>query len=108
MTYCQYARSLPADNLHRIHHDSEHGSPAVDDDDLFRRLMLEIMQAGLSFETVLKRKETIYAAFPGIDRAAAVEQRDIGPSRWKMRRLRVDSPCRPNLSRVMDAWSLWL
>lgn len=38
--------------------------------------MLEIMQAGLSFDTVLRRKDTIYAAFSSIDKVAKFTERD--------------------------------
>ena len=74
-TYCSYARAL--DNHHREHHDTEHGTVAKDDDDLFRRLILEISQAGLSFDTVLKRKKTIYHAFPSIEKVSNYTAKDI-------------------------------
>ena len=48
-SYCASVRNLPENNVHRQHHDAEHGFPPKDDNDLFRRLMLEISQAGLSF-----------------------------------------------------------
>jgi DNA-3-methyladenine glycosylase I len=67
-TYCSYARSR--DDHHREHHDTEHGILPRNDDDLFRRLMLEISQAGLSFDTVLKRKHGIYRAFHSVDKVA--------------------------------------
>ncbi len=67
-SYCGYARAR--DDVHREHHDTEHGFLPRDDDDLFRRLMLEISQAGLSFETVLKRKQGIYRAFNSVDKVA--------------------------------------
>ncbi len=73
-SYCSYARR--ANNHHTIHHDTEHGFPARDDNDLFRRLMLEIMQAGLSFDTVLKRKEGIYRAFSTIEKVAKFTEKD--------------------------------
>ncbi|MBI5391176.1 DNA-3-methyladenine glycosylase I [Candidatus Woesearchaeota archaeon] len=76
-TYCSSVRDLPLDNVHRQHHDTEHGFPPQDDDDLFRRLMLEISQAGLSFETVLKKKKAIYEAFPSVKRVAALQEADI-------------------------------
>ena len=76
-TYCESVRDLPLDNLRRKHHDSEHGSEPRDDDDLFKRLMLEISQAGLSFDTILKKKETIYAAFPTIKTVANFKEKEI-------------------------------
>lgn len=76
-TYCLYARAQEKDNVHRKHHDTEHGKIPKNDDDLFRRLMLEISQAGLSFETVLKKKESIYASFSSIDKVANYKEKDI-------------------------------
>lgn len=74
-TYCSFSRKR--NDYHRKHHDSEHGLPAKDDDDLFRRLMLEISQAGLSFDTVLKRKEGIYKAFSRINLVAKFTESDV-------------------------------
>lgn len=74
-TYCGFARAR--DDVHREHHDTEHGLLPRDDDDLFRRLMLEISQAGLSFETVLKRKQGIYKAFNSVERVARYGAKDI-------------------------------
>jgi DNA-3-methyladenine glycosylase I len=76
-SYCEYARNLDKQNHHRQHHDTEHGSIAEDDDDLFRRLVLEISQAGLSFDTILKKKKSIYAAFPNIKKVANYTEKDI-------------------------------
>lgn len=70
-------RDLPVGNIHRDHHDSEHGFLPVDDDDLFRRLILEINQAGLSFEIALKKKKTTYSAFPTVRKVAAYGAKDI-------------------------------
>ena len=49
------------------YHDREWGVPCHDDRELFERLMLEVFQAGLSWEIVLKRREGFYAAFNGWD-----------------------------------------
>lgn len=74
-SYCSYARK--SGNHHKEHHDTEHGVPAKDDDDLFRRLILEISQAGLSFDTILKKKKTIYEAFPSVNKVANYSEKDI-------------------------------
>lgn len=74
-SYCRYARE--SDNHHREHHDTEHGFPLKDDDDLFRRLILEISQAGLSFDTILKKKKTIYSAFPSVKKVSGYGTKDI-------------------------------
>ncbi|HLP79195.1 MAG TPA: DNA-3-methyladenine glycosylase I [Acidobacteriota bacterium] len=76
-SYCSFARSQPVGNHHRDHHDSEHGIEPENDDDLFRRLMLEISQAGLSFDIALKRKHTIYKAFPTINKVAKFTKADV-------------------------------
>lgn len=49
------------------YHDNEWGRPVYDDDRLFEMLMLECMQAGLSWITVLKKRESFRAAFDGFD-----------------------------------------
>jgi DNA-3-methyladenine glycosylase I len=43
--------------LHKNYHDNYYGFPIHDDNELFGRLILEINQAGLSWETVLKKKK---------------------------------------------------
>lgn len=77
MSYCKAVRDLPKGHIHRDHHDSEHGSHPKNDDDLFRRLVLEINQAGLSFDIVLKKKETIYAEFSSINKVSKFKEKDI-------------------------------
>ena len=57
--------------LHKTHyvryHDEEWGVPVYDDRRLFEFLILEGAQAGLSWETVLKKRESYGAAFQGFD-----------------------------------------
>ncbi len=77
MSYCTYARSQKKGTVHRDHHDSEHGFHPKDDNDLFRRLMLEISQAGLSFEIVLKKKSGIYTAFSHVDKVAKFTNKEL-------------------------------
>ena len=55
-SYCEYVEGLPADNLHRVYHDTQYGFPIDSDDELFGRLILEINQAGLSWTTILKKQ----------------------------------------------------
>lgn len=74
-SYCAFARKK--NDHHKIHHDTEHGFPPKDDNDLFRRLVLEISQAGLSFDIVLKKKEHIYKAFNSISKVARYNNKDI-------------------------------
>jgi len=62
-TRCQWARTP----LSITYHDAEWGVPVHDDVILFEFLTLEGAQAGLSWETVLKKREAYRAAFAGFD-----------------------------------------
>ena len=74
-SYCAFAIGHP---IHGSYHDTEHGFPARLEAVLFERLCLEIMQAGLSWEIVLKRRATMRAAFAGfeVDRVAGFGEVD--------------------------------
>ena len=65
--YCDAAEGHP---LHGPYHDREYGFPLTDTNALFERLCLEIFQAGLSWLTILKKKENFHKAFDGFDVAA--------------------------------------
>lgn len=69
-SYCEFVAPLDADNLHRIYHDTAYGFPLNDDNELFGRFILEINQAGLSWELMLKKQENFRAAYAGFDIAA--------------------------------------
>ena len=49
------------------YHDLEWGTPVTDDAELFERLALESFQAGLSWSTILRKREAFRAAFRGFD-----------------------------------------
>ena len=66
-TYCDYVRKLDDDNVHKQYHDKEYGFPIKGDNGLFARLVLEINQAGLSWDTILKKKENFYKAYDDFD-----------------------------------------
>jgi DNA-3-methyladenine glycosylase I len=55
------------DDLYRAYHDTEWGVPLHDDRQLFEFLILEGAQAGLSWHTVLKKRENYRAAFDQFD-----------------------------------------
>ena len=55
------------DNLYRQYHDSEWGVPLHDDRALFEFLILEGAQAGLSWITILRKRENYRAAFDDFD-----------------------------------------
>ena len=52
-------------DLYQAYHDQEWGRPVHDDDRLFEMLILEGMQAGLSWLTILKKREAFRRAFDG-------------------------------------------
>jgi DNA-3-methyladenine glycosylase I len=74
-----YCRAAPGHPLHGPYHDREYGFPAADDAVLLERLALEINQAGLSWLTVLRKREAFRAAFAGfaVDRVAAFGDADV-------------------------------
>jgi len=57
----------PADPLYLAYHDTEWGVPLHDDRALFEMLCLEGAQAGLSWLTILRKRETYRKAFDGFD-----------------------------------------
>ena len=61
---CSWAGDLP---IYVDYHDNEWGRPVHDDRKLFEMLILEGMQAGLSWLTVLKKRDAFRAAFDGFD-----------------------------------------
>src|SRR5258705_8769189 len=63
MSYCTYVLNGAKDSVHKLYHDNEYGFPLSDDNALFARLVLEINQAGLSWETILKKKDNFFKAF---------------------------------------------
>lgn len=74
-TYCRIAPGHP---VHHGYHATEYGFPSADETVLFERLCLEIMQAGLSWELVLKRRAGMREAFSGfdVDRVAGYGEAD--------------------------------
>jgi DNA-3-methyladenine glycosylase I len=61
------------DALYLRYHDEEWGVPLYDDDQLFEFLILEGMQAGLSWITVLKKREAFRVAFSDFDAEKIVQ-----------------------------------
>jgi len=55
------------DSLYEKYHDTEWGKPVFDDQTLFEFITLESFQAGLSWITVLRKREHFKAAFDGFD-----------------------------------------
>lgn len=60
MSYCAAIEGMQPESrreLHKRYHDKHYGFPIHDDNELFGRLVMEINQAGLSWETILKKKK---------------------------------------------------
>ena len=63
-SYCDFAPGHP---IHGPYHDQEYGFPQREEAVLFERLLLEINQAGLSWETILRKREGFRQAYDGFD-----------------------------------------
>ena len=73
---CWWAESAP---IYVEYHDTEWGFPVTDDTRLFEKLCLEGFQSGLSWLTILKKRENFRAAFAGFDipTVAAFTEADV-------------------------------
>jgi DNA-3-methyladenine glycosylase I len=73
---CPWAESTPD---YVAYHDDEWGRPVRDDRGLFERLTLEAFQSGLSWLTILRKREAFRRAFAGFDVAtvAAYDEGDV-------------------------------
>ncbi|WP_394674500.1 DNA-3-methyladenine glycosylase I [uncultured Chryseobacterium sp.] len=70
MSYCSAIESMQPESrkaLHKKYHDHHYGFPIHDDNELFGRLVMEINQAGLSWETILKKEEGFREAYHNFD-----------------------------------------
>jgi DNA-3-methyladenine glycosylase I len=103
-SYCDIA---PTHEWHGPYHNKEYGFPLEDDAALFERLMLEINQAGLSWLTILKKREAFRRAYGGFDPAvvAAYGARDrkrlLGDAGIIRNRLKVDAAI-TNAQRILE------
>lgn len=92
-----YCETAPGDPFHGPYHDTEYGFPVAEDDLLFERLVLEINQAGLSWLTILKKKENFRKAFDrfSIARVASYGENDrsrlLSDARIIRNRLKIDA-----------------
>src|ERR1700749_4426933 len=81
MSYCSAIETMSAERkaLHKAYHDKLYGFPIHDDNELFGRLILEINQAGLSWETILKKEATFRKAYHNfnIKKVAAYKDKDV-------------------------------
>lgn len=116
MSYCDFARGHP---FHGPYHDREYGFPIADDDRLFERLVLEINQAGLSWLTILKKRDAFRKAYYDfdIDRVARMTSRQrerlLGDAGIIRNRLKIDAAIE-NARRIValrqshGSFSAWL
>lgn len=66
MSYCSFIETMQPEErkaLHKNYHDYHYGFPIHDDNELFGRLIMEINQAGLSWETILKKENSFRKAY---------------------------------------------
>ncbi len=80
LTRCEWGGDDP---LMQRYHDEEWGVPTHGDRELFELLMLEGAQAGLSWRTVLHRREGYRAAFDGFDIATVAAYTDADRERLR-------------------------
>jgi DNA-3-methyladenine glycosylase I len=68
-----------ADPAYQAYHDEEWGRPVRDERGVYERLCLEGFQSGLSWLTILRKRENFRAAFVGFDpdRVAVFDERDV-------------------------------
>jgi DNA-3-methyladenine glycosylase I len=80
MSYCIAIENMVGEKreLHKNYHDKFYGFPIHDDNELFCRLVLEINQAGLSWETILKKEKAFRKAYHNfnIKKVAAYNEGD--------------------------------
>src|ERR1700754_1847131 len=75
-SYCDAILLMDKGNVHIHYHDKEYGFPIDDDDELFARLVLEINQAGLSWTTILNKKDNFFKAFDNFNIAKVARYGD--------------------------------
>jgi len=80
MSYCNAIEYMSEEKkaIHKTYHDQYYGFPIHDDNELFCRLVLEINQAGLSWETILKKEAGFRKAYSNfnIKKVAAYTEAD--------------------------------
>jgi DNA-3-methyladenine glycosylase I len=81
MSYCAAIDRMQPESrreLHKKYHDNHYGFPIHNDNELFGRLIMEINQAGLSWETILKKEESFRLAYDNFDvqKVAAYTEQD--------------------------------
>ena len=67
---CPWGEDASGDQRMQAYHDEEWGVPVTDDGELFERLILESFQAGLSWRTILNKRDAFRTAYRGFDPAS--------------------------------------
>jgi DNA-3-methyladenine glycosylase I len=105
MMRCEWAAG--GDELMLAHHDEEWGAPSHDDRHLFEMLTLEGAQAGLSWSTILRKRQGYRRAFAGFDPAVVARfgakdvERLLADPGIVRNRLKVESTVN-NAARVLE------
>lgn len=76
LSYCEAVSRMEPGNVHIHYHDHEYGFPIHNDNELFARLVLEINQAGLSWTTILNKKDNFFKAFDNFEIAKVARYTD--------------------------------
>lgn len=83
MSYCSHIPEMPEPrrSLHAHYHDHLYGFPIAGDDELFGRLIMEINQAGLSWETILRKEQAFRLAYDNFDISKVAAYTDVDRQR---------------------------
>ncbi len=121
MSYCKAIESMSGDKkvLYKIYHDKLYGFPIHDDNELFCRLILEINQAGLSWETILKKEKTFRKAYSNFnikkvasysdkDRARLLADRGVIRNRLKVNAAIENAKAILQLQKEYGSFEKWL
>jgi len=121
MSYCAAIPLLSPEKklLHGAYHDTQYGFPIYDDNELFCRLVLEINQAGLSWETILKKEKTFRKAYSNFDittvagygekdRARLMQDPGIIRNRLKINAAIENAKTILELQKEFGSFALWL
>lgn len=118
-SYCQFCLNEPENSIHKRYHDTEYGFPLTDDNQLFARLVLEINQAGLSWTTILKKKDNFHAAYHNfviasvanyteVDRQRLMADAGIVRNRLKINAAIVNAQRLLFIQQKQGSFNLWL
>lgn len=121
MSYCSAIETMTGERkeLHKAYHDKLYGFPIHNDDELFCRLVLEINQAGLSWETILKKEAGFrkaydnfaikkVAAYTEADRARLMEDAGIIRNRLKVNAAIENAKVILQLQQEFGSFGKWL